>query len=879
MKEIILMVLQARPQFRRAYPAIVQAAQIDLPHGRSHPGNAPDPATSVDNVEAKLLAVVGWKGLTGGTFANDPTLLPACLADLKFDAPSFHYDSETALGLAILRLAEIIKYEGLTRDTETPISWDIADLDNWEPRDPKPLVRFVKQAERDLTNLVLRNYEEFSRASTSLLIQLINIRLFSSYSGQGEDPVPSAQDYKAYYALCLEMRGLLCMSPREIEDDPGLIPLRRLFGLRKPLQAVGCSRTANESTESLWVDLVGFVARNSTREFLQKMRKEAHPSEMKQQEKRRKRRFLFLDSAGIYKRLRTVNVALRSQRSVESLDWDLGRFDLLGCRLNCTLTGQKFIAYEEAWSLGDPFFSTNLSAKAPGEHGLATGRVLESKSRVRWLCLRTNVLTGSYNAWQIAALMDPSSFDRGFWDSSRVNLSRLRIAVGALLGEYCSSWRTQYRNYAFHRFQIRTLYKDWHRLADDIAASPQMEPGERSRLVDTALWFGTFLYEGVVDVMIYLLNPKTMVFGSSPLWRSRGLVSQAFEILEDLRERVRHGIKYTAEYDRRIATQTLDSLELARQLLLKEPVEDSANWTLYDRTMDLLKNIKNDYSGREGGSLRSHQLIEHLLQNLTREKDLFKKLLCQQSQPPNTSVPVFHLPDVTDERLKEVEKLVKRWLNVAQQLHDLEAGAAAPGPSAPDVAQTPSQNASRHNSGALQGELRQEVRAIQRLILRQLVHLRNVQKKYLMDVKQRSKDDVLARIKNLVLLFDPRADENGGLGHMTAYDLFYYVRSLVPVEIQIRTKLADTVAEQYHDTVYKGQPPQGTEIEREMLDEVGEAADIVDRDLEIDYEDYVTKWYLNHEEPRLKPEGLPPNGKERHDLPRRFLPPVTPQIP
>ena len=86
-----------------------------------------------------------------------------------------------------------------------------------------------------------------------------------------------------------------------------------------------------------------------------------------------------------------------------------------------------------------------------------------------------------------------------------------------------------------------------------------------------------------------------------------------------------------------------------------------------------------------------------------------------------------------------------------------------------------------------------------------LIELQSSQKQYLFDVgKTRSAQNVRDRILCYVLLFDPKlgGNEDPDIKEWSAYDLFYYLTSLVPAEFQVRTMLADTMAEQYHG-VYK----------------------------------------------------------------------------
>ena len=67
------------------------------------------------------------------------------------------------------------------------------------------------------------------------------------------------------------------------------------------------------------------------------------------------------------------------------------------------------------------------------------------------------------------------------------------------------------------------------------------------------------------------------------------------------------------------------------------------------------------------------------------------------------------------------------------------------------------------------------------------------------------------------------------------------MRSLVPVEIQIRTAFADTMAEQYHDAIYKGRPRKETEGPRKRLEVLSRRLADLDNEMEIDFEDFADR--------------------------------------
>jgi len=114
---------------------------------------------------------------------------------------------------------------------------------------------------------------------------------------------------------------------------------------------------------------------------------------------------------------------------------------------------------------------------------------------------------------------------------------------------------------------------------------------------------------------------------------------------------------------------------------------------------------------------------------------------------------------------------------------------------------------------------------------------------------------VLERITNYALLFDGKVPEGcvpSDYDGWNAYDLFCYLRSLIPVEIQIRTAFADTMAEQYHDAIYKGRPSKGAEAPRKRLEQMSRRLAELDNEMEIDFEDFADR--------QMDPERTKPNA-------------------
>jgi hypothetical protein len=96
----------------------------------------------------------------------------------------------------------------------------------------------------------------------------------------------------------------------------------------------------------------------------------------------------------------------------------------------------------------------------------------------------------------------------------------------------------------------------------------------------------------------------------------------------------------------------------------------------------------------------------------------------------------------------------------------------------------------------------------------------------------RSSQNIKDRILTYVLLFDRSADSGldanlpADTVNWNSYDLFYYLMSLIPAEIQVRTSLADTMAEQYH-SIYKSNPDRARSdsVQIDRLGRIGRELD------------------------------------------------------
>ena len=172
-----------------------------------------------------------------------------------------------------------------------------------------------------------------------------------------------------------------------------------------------------------------------------------------------------------------------------------------------------------------------------------------------------------------------------------------------------------------------------------------------------------------------------------------------------------------------------------------------------------------------------------------------------------------------------------------------------------------------------------------------LVELQRKQSEYLMHgltgkEKLRGRGEILGRMLNYVLVFRPedsglqvyfksRCDalaDSGIVGDQpisekeangeandvrelfaawNSYDLFHYVITLVPIEIQVRTQLSQTMAEQYHNTVYKARPPRATAAQRERMVDIGVELDELDKEMDVLIEDYINHWLDEKDEGKV----------------------------
>jgi len=637
-----------------------------------------------------------------------------------------------------------------------------------------------------LDNLIFRQYDPYAIAAASLLCQLTNLIHFR-------------EAYLKFYRGCFNLRNSLAVSKREIEDNPKFDRLAEVF------------RQTGARGRVIWSELMEYVEEHDTDQFLQFLTKEPK---------------LYLNPGGIYKRIRNLNHTLNQQRGLAHLDWELGRFDLLGCRLNCLYKNQVFAAFEQLWNSGDPFWG--MVTKQPERWKRPVKYPVEYKAffqdrpddRQRWLCLRTKHFEDNYYALQIAALVDPEGIHEGFWDKEKkgYNLRRVQLLLGRLFDIFDSEGARQYKSMTWNRQHLRWEYVDWYKTASDIVRSKSVPVRQED---DGIIGFGSFLGETAVDFLMERIDE----YRHSKTAEACKVATDAFKALKPLLKNIlRCGRSYTEEILKSLYTADENS---------KEPFSINGDFVndLYDAAQKLYSGLKNLLNRRDLAPSMSinNKQREAWLHIAERELAYYEQRFDPKCDNPKTSIrsttPIIFVPINNYKH----DPSVKRYEDKLKDI-DLNCDSA-------------------------------DIETAFNALYDVLANLRREQKRYLFDdgpsdgatkpgLTMRDKENVFYRIQNYVLLYDRSDTAEGDNGQdtrflgWTSYGLFYYLRSLIPLEVQIRTTLADTLAEQYHDAIYKGAPPTGTEFPRSQMENIAEELDNLDKEMEIDFEDYINRRYF-----------------------------------
>jgi hypothetical protein len=540
-------------------------------------------------------------------------------------------------------------------------------------------------------------------------------------------------------------------------------------------------RTVFDS-DAHWGELLAYIDSNDTKGFLGALfpDKEQRGVQSRLPE-------LNLNIRGIYKRLRHLNHTLRHQRGVAHLDWELRRVDLLGLRLNCLYKNQVFAAYEQLWNMGDPFWGM-ITQRGDGRLWKKADEFFDRRlnGRLRWLCLRTNIHEDEYYSLQVAALADPAAMAEGFWDRHGYNLRRAQAWLGEAFQHYHAADAAKYMSLARTRHHLRWEYGDWYEVA---AAVVRTRSAESVDVDASQLGFGSFLGEAAVDLLLEWIAKYRHD-------KSKAGLTEAYkDIRADLSKILEFGRKYTEKI-----LELLTAVEPGDQ-----PLRVCGPWVrglfaamngLYNVLEKVRVPVESDTDWRNI-AMREH---DHYKAKFKLSKA--RRTDGTQDWVQSLSPVIFVDKAVVDAGLAEVPE----------------------------------------NDGDFESWVDK--------LDKDLARLRRSQPEILFhDLALRKRENVLERIQNYVLLYRedspfmtnlPGKVRREFLG-WTASGLFYYLRSLVPVEVQIRTMLADTLAEQYHKAVYKGAPPQGTKFVRDRWSKIAGQLDDLDKEMEADFEDYIER--------------------------------------
>lgn len=580
--------------------------------------------------------------------------------------------------------------------------------------------------DKEIIEYVLRRYDPFVTYGVSLYILLTNT-LRDDEAGRG---------YKLFYEKCRRLTKVLREKFeasyqfheqwRDVPKD-GFSATKLLIDELGPLRAKISELSTNDFCSVLHTAVMDISGHEET----------ATGSEA------------YLGIKGIYKRVRTLNNIAGNQVCPPLLNWETGRFDYVGTRINCLFKNQVFAIYEDLWNRGDPFYLWTKEERPQ-----------------RWLSTLTKIHRGEdgYNAWQFSALMDPIDvFERD--PASRLySINALRNYLVPAVDRWHPDFANTYSALAKKRNHWKAQYCNWftrgyvkHVLHKDSLSS------DRHGAQD--ILFPEYVLRTPLDILIRLLE-------------------------EDL--------VHKDDY-----RKILDGL---CEFVMKCLGKADAN--------DLWKVVADIYSG----TIRLAAKISDVITSGTSNDTHFTPNLTELAKALRGQITILkHEKDIfernranwPDRRAFEDGTLCERLTDMKQILESNPA-----------------------------------VTEIWRKGLRHvLIELQSSQKQYLFDVgKIRGAQNVRDRILCYVLLFDPKlgGDVDPDIKEWSAHDLFYYLTSLVPAEFQVRTMLADTMAEQYHG-VYKSNinPADSVVIQRRRLQEMGRKLDDLDRETEAIYDGYI----------------------------------------
>lgn len=497
-----------------------------------------------------------------------------------------------------------------------------------------------------------------------------------------------------------------------------------------------------------------------------------------------------LTSKGIYKRLRTLLNIAGNQVCPPLLNWETHRFDYVGARINCLFKNQVFAIYEHLWNRGDPFSHWTSEGQKQNRGNRQAERPWPKGGHAR-------------------SEDEPS---RQRWLSIQTKIHKGQDGyyawqISALLDPKSVSkgyWGSSLYNINLLRDYLVSAFDRWHK---DSATAYRRTATERTRLQDDyCRWFT----RGYITHVLRKDPAAKEIEQAEDAYFPEYLLRTPLDIFIRLLE-----TDHILKPDLKIM---LDSLhEFIRRCLKKSNPNELWDVTqeIYSKARDLARRKYSEgktHKRRTRGSrfLLNLQELEHALEGqlsvLDEEESRFEKLISKKSRSTKS-------PDKWPNRQAfEDETLLERIGDMRQLL-----------------------------------ESNENVTEIWRKGLRHvLIELQSQQKQHLFDIGElRSSQNVLDRIFCYVLLFDPgRSDKR--FKDWSAHDLFYYVASLIPAELQVRTALADTMAEQYHG-VYKSNvdPARDVAVQRRRLQEMGRKLDDLDRESEAIYDGYIVHSMLH----------------------------------
>jgi hypothetical protein len=683
-------------------------------------------------------------------------------------------------------------------------------------------------------DLLIRNYSYFIRDSLSLLIQIGNLL----------KTLHTIDDYikfKKFYRKCRELREFLCSSPQQLESKEKY-HLEKIFGIGKD----------SDKKEGEWKKIKEFINKYNTRSAFGGDNKE----------------YLQLNYKSIYKRIRMLNNILHRQIPSALLDWELSRYDLYGSRMNCLYKNQVFVLYEKIWNKGDPFFIYEPQAEKFEDYYIPNKEINTNKYRQRWLCLRTSFLQGEYNACQISTLIDPKTVGFGYWEKiESYNLKCVQYLLGEIFNEFESTAAEKYRNYSWHRHLISESYSKWYKNSADLF---QWEFQKPERDQKETKWFGSFLFASVINLLMMMVSSMIDYRNKDKGKNSHNVKNRYdfqkytiekivkemekdinknnlfFKIIDNICKVIEEsGVEYSRKIKKSFMNSKLFSEiqfkctcknalkpEVKKQkqkeckyLVVCEGKNGKADeCDIYIMASNLVNNIT-----RNSLNPRDEKIFKKIEANMKREKEFFAELEMEKNIK-GFQIPLFFVEESQRDShgCKNIDYIEKLPNKLKDQLQG-EKGSNIP-----------------VRSWAFIYHVLKRIRREQKSYLFD----RGEKGKYYSGLWIRDKREVLERIKNYVLLFSKKYVENQKehFHGWNAHDLYYYLKSLIPMEIQFRTELADTFAVQYHDSIYKVQPPPGTDFPHAMIKNAGEALDKIDREIEIDYEDYILKYHHRVEE-------------------------------